>query len=167
MLISWYFSRGRIGKFLAAFTENGLCAILPGDEEAALLKDLKRRFPDSSLQHTDDTDTKLQEVLDGERLSYDEPVDLIGSDFQVSVWAALSRIERGSVVTYSELAAMIGRPDAVRAVASACGANPISIIVPCHRVIRKDGSLGGYRWNLDLKRTLLEREGAQLKAQIS
>lgn len=103
---------------------------------------------------------KISEALACPQLVSVLPLDLKGSDLQLQVWQALLQVPKGQLVSYSELAHQIGRPQAVRAVASACAANPVALLVPCHRVVRKDGGLGGYRWGLELKRYLLTQEGA-------
>lgn len=101
---------------------------------------------------------QLQELLDRPTTQWTIPLDLQGTDFQKQVWAAISEIPAGQTVTYQQLAISIGRKSSVRAVASACGANPVAIVVPCHRVLRSDGGLGGYRWGLQRKQQLLARE---------
>lgn len=103
---------------------------------------------------------RISEALVNPALIPDLPLDLQGSPFQLSIWQALLDLPQGQTCSYSELARRVGRPKAVRAVASACAANPVALLVPCHRVLRKDGQLGGYRWGLDMKRRLLQKEGA-------
>ena len=151
-----------LGLVLVARTATGLCAILLGDDPDALLLDLRSRFPHALLTAGD---TQLQALADqvarfveSPSARFDAVLDMRGSDFQRDVWRALRDIAPGSTATYGDIAARIGRPAAVRAVARACAANPIAVVVPCHRVIRSDGQLAGYRWGVERKRELLSRE---------
>lgn len=154
-----------LGHVLAAFTPHGLCALLLGDDPDTLLADLRHRFPRADHQPATPTDTdRLAQVIafiespSAPAGSLHLPLDIRGTAFQQRVWAALQTIPPGSTTTYTALAAQIGAPTATRAVATACAANPIAIAIPCHRVIRADGTLAGYRWGLQRKQTLLTRE---------
>jgi AraC family transcriptional regulator, regulatory protein of adaptative response / methylated-DNA-[protein]-cysteine methyltransferase len=152
-----------LGRVLVAATEWGLCAVLLGDDESALERELARRFPKAERLPAD---TDFQAVLDSvvaliDQADADEPawnLDLRGTLFQQKVWAALRAIPRGRTLTYGELARQVGLPGGARAVAQACGANPAAVVVPCHRVVAADGGLGGYRWGIERKRALLKIE---------
>lgn len=159
----------QFGPLLAAVTDRGVCAVLLGSSDRALSRSLVEEFPRASLERVDaGVDTYLQGIVDriagqiagratpGEPL----PLDLVGTEFQVRVWKALLTIPRGETRSYAAVARAIGRPRSVRAVASAISANRLAVLVPCHRVIREDGSFGGYRWGLPLKRRLVDAERA-------
>ena len=118
----------------------------------------------SAMRILDTAERQLREYFDGSRINFDVPLDLRGTDFQLGAWRALCRIPYGTTVSYADQAAMIGSPRATRAVGSANGRNPIPIIVPCHRVVARDGSLGGYSLGLDMKRALLALEGVSVAA---
>ena len=154
-----------IGMILAASTARGVCAVRIGSDEAALERELAAEFPNAVLERDDAGLAELVRVLAdavrGEAEAALLPLDLEGTAFQMRVWEALRGVPSGCTLTYSEVAARIGAPRAVRAVGSACAANPAALVVPCHRVIRRDGSLGGYRWGLEAKEALLEAEGAR------
>lgn len=151
-----------LGAVLVACSERGVCAILLGDEPQALLDDLQRRFPKATLVGADaDFEAIVAEVLgfiEAPSTGLDLPLDIRGTAFQQRVWQALARIEPGTTASYAEIAASIGAPNAVRAVAGACAANALAVAVPCHRVVRTDGGLSGYRWGVERKRELLARE---------
>lgn len=151
-----------LGTVLVACSERGVCAILLGDEPQALLDDLQRRFPKATLVGGDaDFEAIVAKVLgfiEAPRAGLDLPLDIRGTAFQQRVWQALARIEPGTTASYAEVAASIGAPNAVRAVAGACAANALAVAVPCHRVVRTDGGLSGYRWGVERKRELLARE---------
>jgi len=149
-----------LGYVAIARTAKGLAAAFIGDDAMRLADHMEERFADAERSEADELTQRVVDALDSAIDDPSIPVDPSGTDFQKAVWRALREIPAGATVTYSELARRIGRPDSVRAVASACGANPIAVIVPCHRVIGKDGSLTGYAWGIDKKRMLLEREGA-------
>lgn len=155
-----------LGIVLAARSTRGVCSVRVGDDEAALEKDLADEFSQATIVRDDeglgDVAIALARAVRGEDQSHDLPLDVVGTAFQVRVWEALRRIPSGETRTYSQVAAEIGEPRAVRAVGSACGANQVALIIPCHRVIRQDGTLGGYRWGLDVKESLLRAERAQL-----
>jgi AraC family transcriptional regulator, regulatory protein of adaptative response / methylated-DNA-[protein]-cysteine methyltransferase len=153
-----------LGAVLVAATDKGVCAILLGDDPHALVRDLQDRFPNAEFEGGDPAfERTVAEVVGlveapGQRL--DLPLDIRGTAFQQRVWAALQAIPPGKTATYTEIALAIGQPKAVRAVAQACGANPLAIAIPCHRVVRSDGDLSGYRWGVERKRKLIDREAA-------
>jgi AraC family transcriptional regulator of adaptative response/methylated-DNA-[protein]-cysteine methyltransferase len=154
-----------IGLVLAASTNRGVCAVRIGTYEDALEDELAAEFPHANLERDDDGLAELARVLQcavrGEVEAALLPVDLKGTAFQMRVWDALRTVPSGTTLTYSQLASKIGAPRSVRAVGSACAANPVALAVPCHRIVRLDGSLGGYRWGLGVKEALLEVEGAR------
>lgn len=155
-----------LGKVLVASSTRGICAILLGDAAEALIADLAARFPKAVRQPADRAFARIvDEVVDlmdhpAEASALSLPLDIRGTAFQRRVWEALRVIPAGETVSYSEVAARIGRPQGSRAVAAACAANTLAVAVPCHRVVAKDGTLAGYRWGRDRKRTLLDREKA-------
>ncbi len=151
-----------LGAILVARSERGICAILLGDDPAALAQNLRDRFPRAELIGDDaQFDRLVAHVIafvEAPQIGLDLPLDLRGSTFQLRVWEALQKIPAGSTATYRDIAAAIGAPKAVRAVAQACAANRLAVAIPCHRVVRSDGALSGYRWGVERKRALLERE---------
>ena len=151
-----------LGSILVAATDKGICAILLGDDAAALLRDLEDRFPKAQLIGGDkDFERLLAQVaglVETPAKSLALPLDVRGTAFQHRVWQALRRIRPGTTVSYSDLARRLGLPGSARAVAGAVAANMLALAIPCHRVIRRDGSLSGYRWGVSRKRALLERE---------
>lgn len=148
-----------MGPVLLAWTSKGLCAALPGRDTDALLADLQRRLPRATLQPGSSIHlSAMLAALDAPDAALPFALDPQGTAFQVSVWQALRHIPTGQTRTYAQLAQAIGKPAALRAVGSACGANPIAVLVPCHRVLRSDGGLGGFHWGLALKQHLLQRE---------
>lgn len=153
-----------LGDVLVAASEKGLCAILLGDEADALLRDLQDRFARAALVGGDEAFEKQVAVVIGfvnaPLSGLDLPLDIRGTLFQQKVWRALCEIPAGETASYGEIAKAIGQPGGARAVASACAANPLAVAIPCHRVVRQDGSLSGYRWGLARKRALLASEGA-------
>ncbi|MCW3797425.1 methylated-DNA--[protein]-cysteine S-methyltransferase [Sphingomonas sp. BN140010] len=158
--IRWAIAETELGPLLVAATERGICRLTFGEDEAAL----RRRFPHAELVHDPDTPligAALSAAADP-KAPHDLPIDVEGSSFQQRVWAELRRIPPGETRSYADIAAAVGQPGAVRAVGTANGANPVAVLVPCHRVIRSDGSLGGYAGGLDRKRKLLAAEGVQL-----
>ena len=154
-----------IGTLLVAATENGVCAILLGDCAQQLQDDLQTRFPGAVFiagdRDFDQLAARVLRFVEGVDLDADFPLDVSGTDFQERVWQALRDIEPGSTASYKKVAEAIGSPKSVRAVARACAANPVAIAIPCHRVVRSDGGLSGYRWGIDRKRKLLDREARQ------
>jgi AraC family transcriptional regulator, regulatory protein of adaptative response / methylated-DNA-[protein]-cysteine methyltransferase len=153
-----------LGSILVAQSAKGVCAILLGDDPDALVRDLQDRFPHATLLGGDPRFEQLVAnvvgFVESPGIGLDLPLDVRGTAFQQRVWQALRAIPAGSTVSYAELADRIGAPKSVRAVAQACGANPLAVAIPCHRVVRHDGGLSGYRWGVERKRALLEREGA-------
>lgn len=153
-----------LGAILVAATEKGIVAIQFADDPEPLLKDLQDRFPKAQLIGDDpDFGQMVVEVVgrvENPSQGLDLPLDVRGTAFQQRVWQALRDIPIGETASYSEIARRIGAPKAVRAVAGACAANDIAVAIPCHRVVRTDGSLSGYRWGVARKRALLDREAA-------
>ena len=153
-----------VGTVLVAGTKRGLCAVKIGAGEALLVEALRLELPRSELRRSDDelagVAACVRALAEGRSVAADVPLDVKGTAFQARVWEALNRIPAGTTATYTELAASIGARTAIRAVANACGANPVALVVPCHRVIRTDGSLAGYRWGIEVKAELLRREAA-------
>jgi AraC family transcriptional regulator, regulatory protein of adaptative response / methylated-DNA-[protein]-cysteine methyltransferase len=151
-----------IGVVLAASTNKGVCAVMVGPDEVLLTKELTTEFANATLERDDEglhaVATVLAASVKGEADSTQLPLDLEGTAFQIRVWETLRLIPAGQTRTYSQVAQLIGSPRAVRAVGTACAKNPVALTVPCHRVIRQDGSLGGYRWGLDVKEALLSAE---------
>jgi AraC family transcriptional regulator of adaptative response/methylated-DNA-[protein]-cysteine methyltransferase len=151
-----------LGLCLVAASGRGVCAIFFGDSAPALRAELARRFPRARLADGDRafeaTVARVVACVETPRLGLDLPLDVRGTAFQHRVWRALRDIPAGTTATYAEIARRIGAPRAVRAVAGACAANPVAVAIPCHRVVRNDGELAGYRWGLPRKRALLARE---------
>ena len=151
-----------LGSILVAATEKGICAISLGDDPDALLRDLQDRFPKAQLIGGDAAFERLVArvvgFVEAPAVGLDLPLDLRGTAFQQRVWRTLREIPAGATVSYGEIAGRIGAPKAVRAVAQACASNAIAVAIPCHRVVRNDGALSGYRWGVERKRALLERE---------
>ena len=151
-----------LGAILVAASEVGVCAILIGDDPDALARDLQDRFPRAELIGGDagfeQLVAKVVGLVEAPGLGLDLPLDVRGTAFQQRVWQALREIPAGRTVSYADLAKRIGAPKSVRAVAQACGANALAVAIPCHRVVRNDGALAGYRWGVERKRALLERE---------
>ncbi|HEX6318062.1 MAG TPA: methylated-DNA--[protein]-cysteine S-methyltransferase [Burkholderiales bacterium] len=149
-----------LGTVLIAATDKGLCSVKIGDRAEALERELKEEFSGAELlpKKLESFQSKVLSFLAGEASLARVPLDIRGTVFQRRVWDALRRIPRGETRTYAQLAREVGAPAAVRAVGSACGANPVALAVPCHRAVRTDGGLGGYAWGLPRKRLLLELE---------
>ncbi|HYW32323.1 MAG TPA: bifunctional DNA-binding transcriptional regulator/O6-methylguanine-DNA methyltransferase Ada [Gemmatimonas sp.] len=151
-----------LGHVLVAMTSRGVCRVIVGDGGDALVEQLGREMHAATLVADDpavrETARAVVHAASGATLAHPLPLDLRGTAFQQRVWKELTRIPRGETITYGELARRIGAPGAVRAVGTACGANPAAVIVPCHRVLRGDGSLGGYRWGVERKAMLLRSE---------
>jgi AraC family transcriptional regulator of adaptative response/methylated-DNA-[protein]-cysteine methyltransferase len=151
-----------LGSVLVAATDKGVCAIFLGDDPDALVRELQDRFDRAELIGGDAqfeaVVAKVVGFVERPEMGLDLPLDIRGTAFQRRVWEALRAIGIGDTVSYGEIAARIGKPNAVRAVAGACAANALAVAIPCHRVVRTDGSLGGYRWGVELKETLLNRE---------
>jgi AraC family transcriptional regulator, regulatory protein of adaptative response / methylated-DNA-[protein]-cysteine methyltransferase len=151
-----------LGSILVASSERGICSILIGDDPDALARDLQDQFPKAELIGGDAAFEKLVArvvgFVEAPELGLDLPLDVRGTAFQQRVWKALRDIPAGSTASYSDIAGRIGAPKSARAVAQACASNRIAVAIPCHRVVRNDGGLSGYRWGVERKRTLLERE---------
>lgn len=152
-----------LGLVLVARSPEGLCAVMLGDNPARLRRELQAQFPAARLTDGDARENRLAagviQLIDSPAAGLETPIDLRGTEFQRTVWKALRRIPAGQTTTYTDLAGEIGRPTAVRAVAHACATNALAVVVPCHRVVRRDGGLAGYRWGIERKRELLDREG--------
>jgi AraC family transcriptional regulator, regulatory protein of adaptative response / methylated-DNA-[protein]-cysteine methyltransferase len=153
-----------MGSILVALSQKGVCDILLGDEPEELVHDLQHRFPHANLIGGDAGFEKLVAKVVGfveaPKVGLDLPLDIRGTAFQQRVWQALREIPAGQTASYTEIAHRIGEPKSVRAVAQACGANRIAVAIPCHRVLRNDGALSGYRWGVERKRALLEKEAS-------
>jgi AraC family transcriptional regulator of adaptative response/methylated-DNA-[protein]-cysteine methyltransferase len=162
--VRWTIIATDLGQALVAATERGLCAIALGEDAQALQAELAREFPKATLRHVADgrdefLAPRVREVaklLSGKPGKLD--IELIGTAFQQRVWQALMKIPRGQTKSYAELAGELGLPRGARAIARACAQNRLAVVVPCHRIVRGDGSLGGYRWGLPRKEALLKSE---------
>jgi AraC family transcriptional regulator of adaptative response/methylated-DNA-[protein]-cysteine methyltransferase len=165
------FAVGRcsLGAVLVAQSGKGVCAILLGDEPEALVRDLQDRFPRATLVGGDvafeQTVATVIGLVENPARGLDLPLDVRGTAFQQRIWAALRQIPAGSTASYAEMASRIGAPNSARALAAACGANPLAVAIPCHRVVRTDGSLSGYKWGIERKTELLAREGVACAQQ--
>ncbi|MEO8178233.1 MAG: bifunctional DNA-binding transcriptional regulator/O6-methylguanine-DNA methyltransferase Ada [Deltaproteobacteria bacterium] len=166
--IAFALGRCTLGSILVAASERGVCAILLGADAEALVGELEARFPQAERVVRDaDFERLLEDVVtlvEQPERAVRLPLDIRGTAFQERVWQALSKIPPGQTATYSDIARAIGAPQAARAVAGACAANTLAVAIPCHRVVRSDGSLSGYRWGVERKRALLEREAAHRSA---
>ena len=164
MRIRYTIAKSPIGKVLVAATERGVSAVYLGDSENKLISALREEYPRAEISPaTESFERWVREIvqrIEGKEPHFELPLDLQATAFQRRVWQELQRIPRGATRTYSQVARSLGRPRAVRAVARACATNPVSIVVPCHRVIREDGTLAGYRWGLSRKEQLLAQERA-------
>ena len=153
-----------LGYLLVAATPKGICAVRLGDSEAELTTTLAGEFSSASLLRSDVTllpwVSTLQDYLHGGHPQMDLPLDIRATAFQSRVWTALQQIPYGSTRSYSQVADAIGQPTAVRAAARACATNPVALVIPCHRVVREDGNLGGYRWGIERKEILLAQEAS-------
>ena len=167
-VLHWQMGTMSLGRTLVAWSPQGVCAVLLGDDDAALLAELRQCFPDRVMQRDEAPHPWFSAALaqlagtpPAQAHAMSLPLEMGGTAFQQAVWTALRQIPPGQTVTYSELAQQVGRPRAVRAVASACAANVLAVLVPCHRVVRRDGSPSGYRWGLARKQALLAREATR------
>jgi len=162
MKIGYAIAKSSLGKILVGATERGISAVYLGDADAKLLEELRDEYPQAEISAGGDSfEQWVKEIVqrvEGNPPRLELPLDLQATAFQRRVWQELQRIPRGSTRTYTQVARALGSPKAVRAVARACATNPVSIVVPCHRVIREDGSLAGYRWGLSRKEQLLAQE---------
>ena len=165
MDIQYWVVPTRFGRVLIGATKRGVCYVSLGDETQTLEAALKREYPNATIERAADLPHRwtkaVLRLVDGDRVPM--PLDVPGTTFQWKVWKALQRIPYGGTRTYSEVAESIGQPSAARAVARACATNPVSLVVPCHRVVRADGMLGGYAWGLDRKRQLIEHEANRVQ----
>ena len=147
---------------LVARSEQGVCTILLGATPAELYADLQQRLPNAELSKNDQALApylkQVTDFLDTPLTPLDFLLDIQGSDFQKSVWAVLQSIPLGQTLSYSDVAARLHKPTAARAVANACAANPLALAIPCHRIVRADGEISGYRWGVERKRVLLAKE---------
>jgi len=160
--ITFAVGRCSLGRVLVAVTALGVCSILLGEDPRELERDLARRFRHARITPAAGLEARIAEVvrlIEEPRRVTALPLDIRGTAFQRRVWEALTRIPAGSTRTYAELARSLGAPRSARAVARACAENPLAVAVPCHRVVRTDGELAGYRWGVERKQRLLEREG--------
>ncbi len=157
--------RTSLGLLLVAVTERGICNVSLGDDEATLVGALHAEYPAAELARATDADDRLVDAVvahvEGTARREDLPLDLRATAFQWQVWRALQRIPAGATRSYQEIARELGHPSAARAVARACASNRVAVLIPCHRVVRGDGGLGGYRWGVARKAALLAREGAR------
>jgi len=160
--IRCHVSSSSLGTMTVAATEKSICAILFGDGPATLTVTLENRFPGAMLINGDNEFNALANqvvrLINKPSGSVEFPLDIRGTDFQHRVWQALRGIQPGKTTSYKEVAMQIGAPKAVRAIPRACAANPLAVAIPCHRVVRNDGSMSGYRWSTARKRALLDRE---------
>jgi AraC family transcriptional regulator of adaptative response/methylated-DNA-[protein]-cysteine methyltransferase len=159
--------RSPLGRLLVAYTERGVCSVTIGDDDTELELTLREQFSAATITRAGSTINEwITAIVDaiGGVVSASVPLDAQGTAFQWRVWKALQRIPSGTTLSYSEVAQKIGQPTAARAVARACATNPVALVIPCHRVIRDDGTLGGYRWGLKRKRQLLDSEGRSNQA---
>lgn len=160
--ISYTIVKSPLGQLLVAVTERGVCAVRMGDTDAELEKDLRKEFPAATVQRDDDAlrqpVEKILNHLTTKEPQLDLPLDIRSTAFQRQVWEQLRAIPYGETVSYGDVAKALGKPGAVRAVGRACATNPVALVIPCHRVVREDQSLGGYRWGLERKQRLLDRE---------
>ncbi|HTT81067.1 MAG TPA: methylated-DNA--[protein]-cysteine S-methyltransferase, partial [Stellaceae bacterium] len=157
-----------VGWALIAATARGICMAALGDDKASLEADLRRHLPAALIWPADETlrrwAKEIVSFITHPGAQPDLPLDIAGTAFQAQVWRALQRIPPGQTRSYREIAAVLGRPTAVRAVAQACAGNKLAVLVPCHRVVRSDGDLAGYRWGIERKRDLLARERTAVAA---
>ena len=163
--IAFTIASSPLGRLLVGTTERGVCAVSLGDDDAALAQRLRAEYPAATITRADarlmPTVAAILAHLAGAEPAIDLPLDLRATGFQWRVWQALRRIPRGETASYQAIATAIGQPKAVRAVANACANNRVALVIPCHRVIREDGKLGGYRWGVERKEKLLATEKAK------
>jgi AraC family transcriptional regulator of adaptative response/methylated-DNA-[protein]-cysteine methyltransferase len=159
-----------LGRLLLAGTERGVCAVCIGDVDRTLEGDLRAEYPEAQVERDDEAlrplALEMLEHLSGERPHLELPIDVQATAFQWRVWQELQAIPYGETRTYQEVARAVGQPSAVRAVARACATNPVAVVIPCHRVVRTDGGLGGYRWGLARKQALLEQERTRAQEEV-
>jgi len=166
--ISYTIASSSMGRLLVAVTERGVCAVRMADGDAELEKDLRGEFPNAELKRDDsalrESVQKILNHLEKNEPRLDLPLDIKATAFQRQVWEHLRAIPYGQTVSYGDVAKALGKPGAVRAVGRACATNPVALVIPCHRVVREDKTLGGYRWGLDRKKKLLDHERRTQKA---
>ena len=169
MRIRYTITDSPLGRLLVAATDRGISALYLGESDAKLGSALRKEYPRAEIFQDGDSSKSLrswiQQILRhlrGQQPHLDLPTDVQATAFQRRVWEELRRIPYGDTKTYSQVALALGKPAAIRAVARACATNPVSVVVPCHRVVRQDGNLAGYRWGIDRKRLLLEHESSVL-----
>lgn len=150
-MLKYNIHASEIGKILIAQSNKGVCSVLLGDDETQLHNELELRYPNTQILKDDGIENMLDKNFDGK-------LDIVGTQFQKKVWAEISKIRRGKTASYSEIASKLGMPKAYRAVANACAANKLAIIIPCHRVVRDNGAISGYAWGVERKQKLLEIE---------
>jgi len=165
MKLGYTIAEANLGKVLVAATDRGVSAVYLGDSEAKLLGELREEYPKAEIAPARSGLEKwVKEIVsrtEGNPPRQELPLDLLATAFQRRVWQELQRIPLGKTRTYAQVARALGRPSASRAVARACATNPVSVVVPCHRVIRGDGNLAGYRWGIERKQQLLKTEHAE------
>jgi AraC family transcriptional regulator, regulatory protein of adaptative response / methylated-DNA-[protein]-cysteine methyltransferase len=170
MKLGYTIANAKLGKVLVAATERGVSAVYLGDSEAKLLGELREEYPKAEIaQAKNGLEKWVKEIVsrtEGNPPKQELPLDLVATAFQRRVWQELQQIPMGKTRTYAQVARALGKPSASRAVARACATNPVSIVVPCHRVIRGDGNLAGYRWGIGRKQTLLKTEHAEAGAAL-
>lgn len=158
-----------MGRLLVAATDRGVCAVRFGDSARELVQELRGEFHLAEIEEDVTGNSELVQrvvaCVEGHAVDPDIPLDIRGTAFQAKVWETLRKVPRGTTRTYAEIASAVHTPEAVRAVANACAANPVAVLVPCHRIVRSDGSMGGYRWGTDRKKKLLENETAYADRQ--
>ena len=171
MEIGYTIVKGCLGRLLVAATERGICMVSLGDSAAQLAAALRREYPNATIRREASGVAPwaktILKYLRGNQPRLNLPLDIEATAFQRRVWEELRRIPYGSTRSYKDVARAIGRPRAVRAVARACATNPVSLVIPCHRVLRSDGSLGGYRWGLKRKQALLSSESGYLRTSAT
>lgn len=164
------FTACALGHVLVAASDRGIAAVLIGDDPIELERDLQKRFPRAGLVCGEETFSCMLEavvrMIEMPKRIFALPLDINGTNFQKKVWAALRAIPPGQTASYADIAKRIGMPKAVRAVAGACAANPLAIIIPCHRVGRSNGDISGYRWGIERKRALLKLETEPARANF-
>jgi AraC family transcriptional regulator of adaptative response/methylated-DNA-[protein]-cysteine methyltransferase len=162
MHIAFTISESPFGKLLVGATNRGVCAVALGDSDEGLVQKLRADFPCAEIERGDDAHRDwVEEIvgnIGGGNLGLNVPLDMHGTSFQRQVWALLRKIPPGRTRSYREIASELGNPRATRAVAQACASNRIAVVIPCHRVVRSDGTPGGYKWGVERKESLLERE---------